>query len=378
MSNLIKTLCVFGTRPEAIKMAPVVHALHHDPDYDAKVCVTAQHRDMLDQVLEHFSIQPDHDLDLMRPNQDLHTLTARILTGMRTVLLEEQPDVVLVHGDTATAFATTLAAFYLHIPVAHVEAGLRTGDLYAPFPEESNRVLIDRIAQYFFAPTLRSAQNLYDEGHDQKSVWITGNTVIDALLWTRDRLPSFAELQANFGTAKDILQTEERIILVTGHRRESFGSGFLNICTALKNIAARNPNVHIVYPVHLNPNVQKPVYELLSDRPNIHLIPPQDYQVFVALMNRSHIILTDSGGIQEEAPSLNKPTLVMRDKTERPEGVQANLLQLVGTDTNRICTAVQTLLDDSSAYAQMQEAANPYGDGTASLQIAEHLKGALS
>ena len=373
-----KTLCVFGTRPEAIKMAPVVHALSADPEIISRVCVTGQHRDMLDQVLEHFEIVPDHDLNLMRPNQDLHTLTARILTGMRTVLLEEKPDVVLVHGDTATAFATTLAAFYLQIPVAHVEAGLRTGDLYSPFPEESNRVLIDRLAQFFFAPTNRSAQALLREGHDQSHIWITGNTVIDALLWTRDRLPSIQELNADFGSATQILSSDEKIVLVTGHRRESFGEGFLQICTALKNIALHNPAVHLVYPVHLNPNVQKPVYELLSDIPNIHLIPPQDYKNFVALMNRSTIILTDSGGIQEEAPSLKKPTLVMREKTERPEGVQANLLKLVGTDPTVIAKAVQELLDSEFAYTQMQQAPNPYGDGTASEQIVAHLKGALS
>ena len=372
-----KTLCVFGTRPEAIKMAPVVHALNADPDIISKVCVTGQHRDMLDQVLEHFEIVPDHDLNLMRPNQDLHTLTARILTGMRTVLLEEKPDVVLVHGDTATAFATTLAAFYVQIPVAHVEAGLRTGDLYSPFPEESNRVLIDRIAQFFFAPTDRSAQALLDEGHNQSNIWVTGNTVIDALLWTRDRLPSIQELNADFGSASQILSSEKRIVLVTGHRRESFGDGFLQICTALKNIALQNPDVHLVYPVHLNPNVQKPVYELLSDISNIHLIPPQDYKNFVALMNRSTIILTDSGGIQEEAPSLKKPTLVMREKTERPEGVQANLLKLVGTDPIVITQAVQDLLDNENTYRDMQQAANPYGDGTASDQIVAHLKGAL-
>lgn len=373
-----KTLCVFGTRPEAIKMAPVVHALSSDDAFSSKVCVTGQHRDMLDQVLEHFEIIPDHDLNLMRPNQDLHTLTARILTGMRSVLLKERPDVVLVHGDTATAFATTLAAFYLQIPVAHVEAGLRTGDLYSPFPEESNRVLIDRIAQFFFAPTERSAQALIDEGHTPSSVWITGNTVIDALLWTRNRLPDISNLQADFGTAGTVLSSNARIVLVTGHRRESFGGGFLNICTALKDIAIRNKDVHLVYPVHLNPNVQQPVYDLLSDIPNIHLIPPQDYKTFVALMNRSDIILTDSGGIQEEAPSLKKPTLVMRDKTERPEGVQAQLLKLVGTDPTVISEAVQELLDDTHAYARMQQAPNPYGDGTASVQIVEHLKGVLS
>ena len=373
-----KTLCVFGTRPEAIKMAPVVHALNADPDIMSKVCVTGQHRDMLDQVLEHFGITPDHVLNLMQPNQDLHTLTARILTGMRAVLLEEQPDVVLVHGDTATAFATTLSAFYLQIPVAHVEAGLRTGDLYSPFPEESNRVLIDRIAQFFFAPTDRSAQALLREGHHQDSIWVTGNTVIDALLWTRDRLPSMEELNADFGSATPILSSNKKIVLVTGHRRESFGDGFLQICTALKNIALQYPNVHLVYPVHLNPNVQKPVYELLSGIPNIHLIPPQDYKNFVALMNRSTIILTDSGGIQEEAPSLKKPTLVMREKTERPEGVQANLLKLVGTDPFVIAQAVQELLDNESTYKKMQQAPNPYGDGTASTQIVAHLKGALN
>ena len=369
----MKTLCVFGTRPEAIKMAPVVHALQAHPDIDSKVCVTAQHRDMLDQVLEHFDIVPDDDLNLMRPNQDLHTLTARIITSMRTVLQKHQPDVVLVHGDTATAFASTLAAFYLRIPVAHVEAGLRTGDLKAPFPEESNRVLIDQIADYFFAPTPRSAQALLKEGRPQNKVWVTGNTVIDALLWTRDRLPNIEALDGDFGSARDVLISENRIILVTGHRRESFGSGFENICTALNKIALRNRDVHLVYPVHLNPNVQKPVYALLADRPNIHLIAPQDYKNFIALMNRAHIILTDSGGIQEEAPSLKKPTLVMRDKTERPEGVEANLLELVGTDPDLISSSVQKLLDDPIHYAQMQKSANPYGDGSSARQIVDHL-----
>ena len=378
MSTPKKSLCVFGTRPEAIKMAPVVHALEKSEAWISKVCVTAQHRDMLDQVLAHFAITPDYDLDLMQPNQDLHTLTARIITGMRNVLMAEKPDVVLVHGDTATAFATTLAAFYMQIPVAHVEAGLRTGDLYSPFPEESNRVLIDRIAQYFFAPTPKAQQALLQEGTPAEKIWVTGNTVIDALLWTRDRLPPMQELQADFASATECIASSHRIILVTGHRRESFGEGFLQICTAIKNIALRNQDVHIVYPVHLNPNVQKPVYALLNDLPNVHLIPPQDYQSFIALMNRSDIILTDSGGIQEEAPSLKKPTLVMRDKTERPEGVEAKLLQLVGTNPDVICQAVQELLDDPVAYARMQEAANPYGDGTAAQQIVQYLEGALS
>ena len=349
---MLKTLCVFGTRPEAIKMAPVVHALEAHPAIDSRVCVTAQHRDMLDQVLEHFSITPDEDLNLMRPNQDLHTLTARIITGMRDVLRKHRPDVVLVHGDTATAFATALSAFYLQIPIAHVEAGLRTGDLHSPFPEEANRVLIDQIGDFFFAPTQRSASFLLREGRPQSRVWVTGNTVIDALLWTRDRLPSFENLDGDFGSATEILSKDNRIILVTGHRRESFGEGFQNICTALKNIANTNPDVHLVYPVHLNPNVQKPVYELLCDVPNVHLIPPQDYKNFIALMNRSFLILTDSGGIQEEAPSLKKPTLVMREKTERPEGVAANLLQLVGTDPTTIGRAVQNLLDDSLPFVR--------------------------
>ena len=372
-----KSLCVFGTRPEAIKMAPVVHALEQDESWISKVCVSAQHRDMLDQVLSHFEIIPDYDLNLMRPNQDLHSLTAHILTGMRDVLLEEKPDLVLVHGDTATAFATTLAAFYLQIPVAHVEAGLRTGDLYSPFPEESNRVLIDRIAQYFFAPTPKAQEALLQEGANAERIWVTGNTVIDALLWTRDRLPAIHELHADFGSAHHVIATSNRIILVTGHRRESFGDGFLQICTALQRIARNNPDVHIVYPVHLNPNVQKPVYALLNEIPNIHLIPPQSYQNFIALMNRSHIILTDSGGIQEEAPSLKKPTLVMREKTERPEGVEAQLLKLVGTNPDTISQSVQELLDDTLAYARMQEAPNPYGDGTAARQIVQYLNRAF-
>jgi len=357
----VKVLSVFGTRPEAIKMAPVVRALEAAEGFVSRVCVTAQHREMLDQVLDLFGLTPDHDLDLMKPGQNLAELTARILTGLRPVLLEEKPDVVLVHGDTTTTLATTLGAFYEGIPVGHVEAGLRTGNLKAPFPEEANRVLADRVCSWWFAPTEQSKRNLLREGLGPEGIVVTGNTVIDALLWVRDQVVQEGD-------------TSQRRVLITGHRRENFGQGFLNICAAIKTLAQRYPAVLFTYPVHLNPNVQKPVYELLGRLDNVELVTPMDYAPFVRLMNSSTLVLTDSGGIQEEAPSLGKPVLVMRETTERPEGVDAGTVRLVGTDVDRIVGSVTELLDDESAYQAMSRAHNPYGDGDASQRIVEALR----
>ena len=370
----MKVMSIFGTRPEAIKMAPVVHALEADNNLESIVCVTGQHRDMLDQVLDLFDIKPHEDLNLMRPNQSLHTLTGRILSGLQPIFDLHKPDAVLVHGDTASCFAGALAAFYSRIPVGHVEAGLRTYDLKAPFPEEGNRQLTDRISQWCFAPTKRSAASLQQEHLPQSKIFVTGNTVIDALLWMRDRLPTLESGHNEYGAASRIIDDPTQdILLVTGHRRESFGQGFLNICLALKELATQYPSLQIVYPVHLNPNVQEPVYRILSDVQNIHLIPPLGYQNFIRLMDRAHLILTDSGGIQEEAPSLNKPTLVMRDCTERPEGIDAGVVRLVGTEPQNIISGVAELLDDTDAYEAMSSAVNPYGDGTASEQIAQIL-----
>lgn len=372
----MKVLSVFGTRPEAIKMAPVVKALSAADDMESVVCVTAQHRDMLDQVLGIFNIVPDEDLDLMTPGQSLHALTARVLVGMQTVLERHQPDVVLVHGDTTTTLATALAAFYAQIPVGHVEAGLRTGNMSAPFPEEANRVLADRICHFYFPPTQRSADNLLAEGLPADRIWITGNTVIDALFWVRDAMKDTTFSPELYGSASPFIQEKNtQILLVTGHRRESFGGGFERICQALSNLAQRYPSLQIVYPVHLNPKVQEPVHRHLSHFDNIHLIRPLEYPDFVRLMDRAHIILTDSGGIQEEAPALDKPTLVMRDVTERPEGIAAGVVKLVGTQSSTITEAVSKLLDHPNAYAQMQQAVNPYGDGQASIRIVEALRG---
>jgi UDP-N-acetylglucosamine 2-epimerase (non-hydrolysing) len=376
MSSQIRVLTVFGTRPEAIKMAPVVQALERDPRFESRLCVTAQHRDMLDQVLGLFELQPHHDLDLMRPGQNLFDLTGRILMGMRPVLEEERPDVVLVHGDTTTTLATTLAAFYARVPVGHVEAGLRTGDLSAPFPEEANRVLADRLCAYLFAPTERSAGVLEDEGCRSQSIFVTGNTVIDALLWVRDRALQIdlEEYRPFLGAAYDSVADSSRpVILITGHRRESFGGGFERICSALRTIALRHPEVSLIYPVHLNPNVQGPVYGSLADLPNVHLIPPLDYLPFVRLMDRCRFILTDSGGIQEEAPSLGKPVLVMREVTERPEGVDAGTVRLVGTNEDLIVEESERLLTDQDFFETMQRAHNPYGDGHASQRILDAL-----
>ncbi|HIQ16259.1 MAG TPA: UDP-N-acetylglucosamine 2-epimerase (non-hydrolyzing), partial [Leucothrix sp.] len=331
-----KILTVFGTRPEAIKMCPLVHALESEPQIESKVCVTAQHREMLDQVLELFEIKPDYDLDIMKQRQGLTEITTNILLGMKKVLEDYKPDVVLVHGDTATTFSASLAAFYQQIPVGHVEAGLRTGDIYSPWPEEANRKLTSAITQYHFPPTAGSEQNLLDENIPKSKISVTGNTVIDALLWVKEKIDNNPTLESTLSKTYDFLDESKKLILVTGHRRESFGDGFERICEALRKIALGNANVQIVYPVHLNPNVQEPVNRLLADVNNIFLIEPQDYLPFIYLMTKSTIILTDSGGIQEEAPSLGKPVLVMRDTTERPEAVEAGTVKLVGTDTQKM------------------------------------------
>ncbi|MBR9879734.1 MAG: UDP-N-acetylglucosamine 2-epimerase (non-hydrolyzing) [Gammaproteobacteria bacterium] len=369
----IKTLCVFGTRPEAIKMAPLALALAGDPRFDAQVCVTGQHREMLDQVLELFGIIPEHDLAIMKPGQDLTDVTAAILHGMKPVLAAVQPDIVLVHGDTATTFAAALSAYYQHIPVGHVEAGLRTGDLYSPWPEEANRKLTGVLADWHFAPTIRSRQNLIDEGASPARVHVTGNTVVDALFEVIAKLEKSTYLQSRFSKKFNFLDDEKRVVLVTGHRRESFGGGFERICKALRQVAVSHPMAQIVYPVHLNPNVQEPVKRLLADVKNIHLIEPLDYLPFIYLMNRSHLILTDSGGIQEEAPSLGKPVLVMRDTTERPEAVAAGTVKLVGTVAEDIFSEINILLTDRDEYQLMSRAHNPYGDGQACKRILDTL-----
>ena len=369
----MKTLCIFGTRPEAIKMAPLVQALAADERFEAKVCVTGQHREMLDQVLGLFSITPDFDLNIMKPGQDLTDVTTAILQGLKAVLNEFKPDIVLVHGDTATTFAASLAAYYQQIPVAHVEAGLRTGNLYSPWPEEGNRKLTGALAKLNFAPTDTSRNNLLREGISPDDIVVTGNTVIDALLDVVKRLDQDPELLAQASEPAAFLNPARKLILVTGHRRESFGDGFERICQALMEVAQMHPDVDIVYPVHLNPNVREPVNRLLNGIGNIHLIAPLDYLPFVHMMSRSHIILTDSGGIQEEAPSLGKPVLVMRDTTERPEAVSAGTVKLVGTNTSDIVRELNRLLIDTSAYQAMSYAHNPYGDGKACQRFLEAL-----
>ncbi|EKM7176993.1 non-hydrolyzing UDP-N-acetylglucosamine 2-epimerase [Cronobacter sakazakii] len=370
----MRVLTVFGTRPEAIKMAPLVHALAQDPAFDTRVCVTAQHRQMLDQVLHLFSIVPDYDLNIMKPGQGLTEITCRILEGLKPILTEFRPDVVLVHGDTTTTIATSLAAFYQRIPVGHVEAGLRTGDLYSPWPEEANRTLTGHLAMYHFAPTELSRQNLLRENIPDARIFVTGNTVIDALIAVRDRVMADEPLRLRLETQYPFLNGDKKMILVTGHRRESFGEGFEQICRALADIAAQNRDVQIVYPVHLNPNVTEPVNRILGHIDNIVLIEPQEYLPFVWLMNHAWLILTDSGGIQEEAPSLGKPVLVMRETTERPEAVEAGTVRLVGTDTQRIVAEVTRLLHDEAAYQAMSHAHNPYGDGQACERILHALK----
>lgn len=370
-----RVLLVFGTRPEAIKMAPLVLKLkENNKDFETKVCVTGQHRQMLDQVLSLFQLTPDYDLNLMKPGQTLSDVTTGVLKGLEQVFGEWLPDVVLVHGDTATTFAASLAAYYHKIKVGHVEAGLRTGDLYSPWPEEANRQLTGVLANYHFAPTQSSYENLIKENVNHENIVVTGNTVIDALLQVKQKVEQDQALVTQFQQEFSFLDADKKLILVTGHRRENFGQGFLNICTALANIAKQYPDVQIVYPVHLNPNVQKPVNELLSGISNIYLIAPQDYLPFVYLMNRSYLILTDSGGIQEEAPSLGKPVLVMRDTTERPEAVRAGTVRLVGTDTETIERSVIELLENPNVYAEMAEAHNPYGDGDSCQQIIDFLK----
>ena len=371
----MKTLCIFGTRPEAIKMAPLALALAADERFEAKICVTGQHREMLDQVLELFDIQPEFDLNIMKPGQDLTDVSTAILQGMKSVFSDFKPDMVLVHGDTATTFATSLAAYYQQIPVAHVEAGLRTGNLYSPWPEEGNRKLTGALAQLHFAPTTNSRDNLLKEGIAADRIIVTGNTVIDALLDVMKRLDEDQELFARAAEPGAFLDRDRKLILVTGHRRESFGGGFERICQALMEVAQQHPEVDIVYPVHLNPNVREPVNRLLSGIGNIYLIEPLDYLPFVHMMSRAHIILTDSGGIQEEAPSLGKPVLVMRDTTERPEAVAAGTVKLVGSDTANIVRELNKLLLDQEAYKTMSFAHNPYGDGRACQRIIDTLLG---
>lgn len=373
MERSMKTLCIFGTRPEAIKMAPLVLALAADERFEAKVCVTGQHREMLDQVLGLFAITPDFDLNIMKPGQDLTDVTTAILQGLKAVLTEFKPDIVLVHGDTATTLAASLAAYYQQIPVAHVEAGLRTGNLYSPWPEEGNRKLTGALAKLNFAPTETSQANLLREGISAEDIMVTGNTVIDALLDVVKRLDQDPQLLEQASAPAAFLNPSRKMILVTGHRRESFGGGFERICQALMEVAQQHPEVDIVYPVHLNPNVREPVNRLLNGIGNIYLIPPLDYLPFVHMMTRAHIILTDSGGIQEEAPSLGKPVLVMRDTTERPEAVSAGTVKLVGTNTSDIVRELNRLLIDTAAYREMSYAHNPYGDGNSCQRILEAL-----
>lgn len=374
-----KVLTVFGTRPEAIKMAPVVLALQASTALESRVCVTAQHRQMLDQVLGLFKITPDYDLDLMRPNQDLYDITSRILLGLRDVLDDYQPDLVLVHGDTTTCFAASLAAFYKQIPIGHVEAGLRTGDMQAPFPEEANRSLVGRIARLNFAPTESSQANLQRENVASDSITVTGNTVIDALLWVKSRLAEYDDTVWREAVTPHVFErlqdADRKLILITGHRRENFGQGFVDLCTAIKLLAEAHSDWEFVYPVHLNPNVQKPVFDILSGLDNVSLIDPQDYLPFTWLMNRSSLILTDSGGIQEEAPSLGKPVLVMRSVTERPEAVDAGTVRLVGTDQQAIVEHVEAVMMDDAVYQSMSKAHNPYGDGQAAGRIVEVIEG---
>ena len=374
-----KIMLVFGTRPEAIKMAPLYHALKACPEqFETQVCVTAQHRQMLDQVLRVFEITPDIDLNLMKAGQDLYDVTASVLLGMRDVLRQYKPDALLVHGDTTTSLAAAMAGFYAGVPVGHVEAGLRTHDVYAPFPEEFNRQVVSKVTRWHFAPTEFSQQNLLNERVDEDQITVTGNTVIDALMWVLGRIDSDTERQAAICTLLNdrmpFFWQTDRFVLITGHRRENFGDGFLQICEALKNLAARFLNVHFVYPVHLNPNVQQPVKSILADLPNVHLIEPLDYEPFVYLLKHSHIVLTDSGGIQEEAPSLGKPVLVMRDVTERPEAVDAGTVILVGADRERIVANMSQLLENEATYKRMSRAHNPYGDGKACERIIDVLR----
>ena len=368
-----KILVLFGTRPEAIKMAPVVQMLSADENFICQVCVTGQHRQMLDQVLRWFAITPDFDLNLMQQNQDLFDITARVLQGMRAVISQTAPDLILVQGDTTTCFTGALAGFYAGIPVGHVEAGLRTGDLAAPFPEEANRVLTSRLASLHFAPTSRAKQNLLDEKVAEDRIFVTGNTVIDALLAVR-RISPRDEDYEQFGAAAALIKSGHPYVLITGHRRENFGAGFANICQAIATLARRHQALHFVYPVHLNPNVQQPVRAMLGDLANVHLIAPLDYAPFVMAMDRSRLILTDSGGVQEEAPSLGKPVLVMREITERPEAVEAGTVTLVGTSVEKIVTETERLLGETRLEEPNHPLVNPYGDGRAAERIVAALR----
>jgi len=364
-----KILSVFGTRPEAIKMSPLVKLLGSDKNFDSRVCVTGQHREMLDQVLNLFQITPEYDLDIMRSNQSLAEISSSILLNLQPILVDFEPDLILVHGDTATTFSASLAAYYHRIKVGHVEAGLRTGDLFSPWPEEANRKLTAVLADFHYSPTQKSKDNLIEEGKDERSILVTGNTVIDSLLWVKKKIDTNDTLRKELLKGFSFIDFSSKMILITGHRRESFGSGFERICEAVLRISKQNPDCQIVYPVHLNPNVQGPVNNYLAGQNNIHLIEPQDYLPFCFLMMQSHIILTDSGGIQEEAPSLGKPVLVMRDTTERPEAIDAGTVKLVGTDVSLILKEVNVLLKDKTEYAKMSAAHNPYGDGLASERI---------
>lgn len=367
----IKVLTVFGTRPEAIKMAPLVTQFIADDRFNPKVCVTGQHREMLDQVLELFEITPDYDLNIMKSGQTLPEITSRILVELTPIIKSFQPELILVHGDTATTFAASLAAYYEQVPVAHVEAGLRTGNIYSPWPEEANRKLTGALARLHFAPTNSSKQNLLNEGYPEENIIVTGNTVIDALFHIQKVLESNEPLKSSLKEQFSFLDHNKKVILVTGHRRESFGEGFENICKALAIIARDYPDAQIVYPVHLNPNVQEPVNRILKNIDNIYLIEPQQYLPFTYLMGKAHIILTDSGGIQEEAPSLGKPVLVMRNTTERPEAIDAGTVKLIGTDQDRIVKEIKLLMDDNSEYKKMSQAHNPYGDGMAVKRIVD-------
>ena len=380
-----KVMLVFGTRPEAIKMAPLVKEFQKQPKrVETVVCVTGQHREMLDQVLKIFDIKPDYDLNIMKQGQDLYDVTARVLTGMRDVLKEVKPDVVLVHGDTTTSTAAALAAFYQQIPVGHVEAGLRTHNIYSPWPEEMNRLLTGRLATYHFSPTPLSRNNLIKESVDDRNIIITGNTVIDALYWVVDKIKNNKELDneledilSKAGYDVNRLNNGKKLVLITGHRRENFGDGFINMCTAIKDLTVKYPDLDFVYPMHLNPNVRKPIHEVfgenLSGLKNMFFIEPLEYLSFVYLMEKSSIVLTDSGGIQEEAPGLGNPVLVMRDTTERPEALDAGTVKLVGTDYNKIVNEVSSLIDDKAAYEKMSKAVNPYGDGLACGRIVNAL-----
>ena len=377
-------MLVFGTRPEAIKMAPLVKEFQKHPrEIETIVCVTGQHREMLDQVLHIFDIQPDYDLNIMKQGQDLYDVTARVLTGMRDVLKESRPDLVLVHGDTTTSTASALAAFYQQIPVGHIEAGLRTHNIYSPWPEEMNRLITGRIATYHFSPTSLSRQNLLDEGIEEEAITVTGNTVIDALYMVVDKIKADQSLDSRLksildtaGYDIDRLNRGRRLVLITGHRRENFGAGFIHMCEAIKTLAEKYPEVDFVYPMHLNPNVRKPIHEVFGtgQLPNLFFIEPLEYLSFVYLMEKSDIVLTDSGGIQEEAPGLGKPVLVMRDTTERPEALETGTVKLVGTDYYKIVGEVSALLDNQDYYDRMSEAVNPYGDGKACERIINHLK----